>query len=660
MGLALPSFKATELTLRQPFIDALNNYIDKAKYNLLTELEYKENGSALKIPDIVILKEGKYRKKNEVYQIDYGGIVAILETKKLDIAKGFAQATQYQTIVRKTFGYPKILGSTNFKKLWVQDNETGNYIISSYNNVNQIAKVVYDSIESGLVTTPNIYTDEDYVNFIQASVNNLTQFTRKIDKKILERLTGTFLATTLDAKICKKKDIMNEIYETSNKAAAFIIVNQLFLYYLLSSGTSALFNPLKDDYSLSDIQKAFDNVQVKDFEAIFNCRLIPLLPEEVEELIHAIIDQFRILKIETRSSDIIGKVFHSLIPFNLRKRIAAYYTGNPAARLLANLTINKADALIADFACGSGTMLVEAYKRKSELFKEEISICERHAKLLSEIYGFDICMFSGHLAAMNLFIQQIECFPEKMNIAIEDSFRITPKTQAVLPIEEKIVIQDFVTKKGRIKLPKHFDAILINPPFTDRRRMTKAYVKFIDRVMEKEGKSKYVQGQFHLGLYFILHCEEFLQNGDFLGVVIPESILQNIASQKIIDFILERFQVYAVISSTAQIAFSENTDWKEVLLILKKASKKERENVRFVTLFEELTYENAKEIAQIIAKGKVPAEYEEKLSIKIVNNSDLEKERNWIRIFRKDKVIAELETVAKNMLEIGKMVWDQT
>jgi len=384
----------------------------------------------------------------------------------------------------------------------------------------------------------------------------------------------------------------------------------------------------------------------------------PLLPKNAHELVNSIVEQFRILKIETGSSDILGKVFHSLIPYNLRKRIAAYYTGNPAARLLANLTINGPDLTVADFACGSGTMLVEAYKRKYELLKNKnLPACGHHALLLSHIYGFDICMFSGHLAAMNLFIQEIRCFPNRMNIAIEDSMHLTPKTQSVLPIEQEIVTQDFVTKKGKIKLPKHFNTILINPPFTDRRRMTKSYIKSLNRVIKVENKTKYVKGQFHLGLYFILHCEEFLKNGDFFGIVIPESILQNVASQEIIDFIFERFQIYALISSNAQIAFSENTDWKEILLVLTKSNKIDKGMVRFVTLHEELTYDNAKIFSDIIADGTVPSSMMKKVSVKMVDSQELFKERNWIRILRKDAAIEELLTAAGSKLKNAKEVW---
>jgi len=40
----------------------------------------------------------------------------------------------------------------------------------------------------------------------------------------------------------------------------------------------------------------------------------------------------------------LGKVFHELIPFEVRKAVAAFYTNNEAAEILAQLAIEMADA----------------------------------------------------------------------------------------------------------------------------------------------------------------------------------------------------------------------------------------------------------------------------------------------------------------------------
>lgn len=52
--------------------------------------------------------------------------------------------------------------------------------------------------------------------------------------------------------------------------------------------------------------------------------------------------------------DLLGTIFHDLIPFETRKSVAAFYTNVLAAELLAWLAIDRPDAKVADFAVGSG------------------------------------------------------------------------------------------------------------------------------------------------------------------------------------------------------------------------------------------------------------------------------------------------------------------
>lgn len=510
----------------------------------MNELSYVVQGSVRRIPDVVILREGFFKSNGDRMEIRPGGIVGLIETKKLDIAKGMAQVSQYQSQIRKTLGPARVVGSTTFDQVWIHDERSGNYLLESVKDVVQLTSQIEAALTQGLGVSKQKYTDAQYTEYLHAAVDELTPFTGQIRADILDYLTGIFLAKVLHAEIAKDKQAMQELKDTADKAAAFILVNQLFLYHLLTSQADSVFKPVDTPVSLKDLQEAFDRVLAKDFAAIFSAKILPYLKPDATDTVNGVVEELKFLGIEKRSNDIIGKVFHSLIPPKLRKRIAAYYTANSAARLLSVVCIRTPDALMADLACGSGTMLVEAYKRKKELTQDTLSPCDLHNKLLSEIYGFDIAMFSGQLAAINLFIQDLACFPEQINIAIDDAFHIAPGSQTLLTLGEQ-VRTDFVQTSGKMKIPKFFNAILINPPFTDRRRMTPEYVKSIDSKMRSAFRLQYVTGQFHLGLYFILHAESFLQEGGFLGVVIPESILQNVTTNRIKDFLLRRFTVFA-------------------------------------------------------------------------------------------------------------------
>ncbi len=118
-----------------------------------------------------------------------------------------------------------------------------------------------------------------------------------------------------------------------------------------------------------------------------------------------------------RSHDLTGAVFQRLIAD--RKFLAAYYTTPASAALLAGLAINsdvppgggswssseKVKALrIADFACGTGTLLSTAYQRVSQLHELGGGDAEAiHPQMMANaLIGCDVLPAAAHLTASML------------------------------------------------------------------------------------------------------------------------------------------------------------------------------------------------------------------------------------------------------------------
>src|SRR4029077_19954775 len=98
-----------------------------------------------------------------------------------------------------------------------------------------------------------------------------------------------------------------------------------------------------------------------------------------------------------------GRLFHALMPWGIRKLLAAFYTRPHAAELLARLTLHNFGAVTLDPACGSGTILTAAYRRKLELFRQQRKRGNPHRRFCEEeIYGSDIMPFAVHLTCANL------------------------------------------------------------------------------------------------------------------------------------------------------------------------------------------------------------------------------------------------------------------
>src|SRR5207249_9648705 len=111
----------------------------------------------------------------------------------------------------------------------------------------------------------------------------------------------------------------------------------------------------------------FDAVLRDDYQAVFDFDVASLFPQAAIEYIRDMVTLISVLEPEQFTRDLLGNMFHSLIPLDVRKPVAAYYTNPMAGRLLAKLAIESSADSVSDFACGSGTLLMAAYERKAEL-----------------------------------------------------------------------------------------------------------------------------------------------------------------------------------------------------------------------------------------------------------------------------------------------------
>ena len=68
-----------------------------------------------------------------------------------------------------------------------------------------------------------------------------------------------------------------------------------------------------------------------------------------------------------RFGDIVGYVYEELIPGEERHILGEFYTPKPIAELIVRWCVRAVDDTVLDPGCGSGTFLVEAYKRFAEL-----------------------------------------------------------------------------------------------------------------------------------------------------------------------------------------------------------------------------------------------------------------------------------------------------
>ena len=312
--------------------------------------------------------------------------------------------------------------------------------------------------------------------------------------------------------------------DESCKTAALLIANACIMHKRLEETGNlgglpeiAIANRTRDPASA--LVSAWGTILKKDYAPIFQdaTALLEHLPlnntinKAIGTLIQCAIDNATTLN--DLGFDHAGPLYHSVL--GSAQSDGAYYTKNLSAYLLAGLAFDKnftdwkdADKVrtlkVIDPACGTGTLLMAALniikKRAAEAQNlDEDGINKLHKRLVENaIYGFDINKYSVQLAACNLTIGAPTTDYERMNLhtllhgpmkntdgdtldkvrhgALE---KLLDASMGQLLMEPPSLYGEGVSRKEttEIVIPKEFDAVIYNPPFTETLNQSKKYTQ---------------------------------------------------------------------------------------------------------------------------------------------------------------------------------------
>jgi len=170
------------------------------------------------------------------------------------------------------------------------------------------------------------------------------------------------------------------------------------------------------------LEKATDTILEKDYEPIFEAMrdMLKAFPSMTPAFNNLIKLAVRIASKKTLlRRDLAGKIYHKVVgDWSLRKGLATFFTEIPSAYLLLYLAKPKLSR-IADFACGSGTLLVAAYSAANAEYRLSLlkagvdkhpSEIEKdfHTKFVNSCYAFDVLGYATQVTALNLSLHSPE------------------------------------------------------------------------------------------------------------------------------------------------------------------------------------------------------------------------------------------------------------
>jgi len=531
--------------------------------------------------------------------------------------------------VAQAFDYGRRLGTQNII-IVIYPEEMRNETIFDYGRISGIAL----ETKAKVISLTDVWTEDldtclksFFIQLKEKIEQSKTKFDFATIVKLIERYVSDLNSVVYQIKtdelvseVVNKLDLFASIgdikdLETAKRQvlnlASFLFFNQLLFYYIYTKKARASNLPeLEEIKEINDIKFYFSKITEIDYQAIYKVNLINHLPnkKDVIGVINDILKAIKLLRAEHITHDLAGRFFHDLIPFEVRKVLAAFYTHPNAADLLANLAIDKWDETVMDPACGSGTLLVASYNRKRELYEKLYGFTktkEMHKKFIeNDLTGIDLMPFAAHISAINLTMQNIEEQTNTLRIATMDSLelaeilksssfrkggiKLSPYTTQIQRTLEEVEFARVKRIKGSVSAEgrgsefylKPVDVVIMNPPFSDREKLPK---EMRDKINKNE-LSRICGNQVNLWGYFLALSYLLLAPNGVLASVIPINIARGKATEKIRQFMLEKFTIKYIIKTTEDNAFSEGASFQDILFIAEKRKPNIHDRVNIVFL----------------------------------------------------------------------------
>jgi hypothetical protein len=362
-----------------------------------------------------------------------------------------------------------------------------------------------------------------------------------------------------------------------------------------------------------------------------------------------------------RSHDLTGAVFQRMIVD--RKFLAAYYTTPASAALLLGLAIipektpagtpwadpeNVKALRIADFACGTGTLLTTAYQRIGQMHELAGGSSEAiHADMMAKaLIGCDVLPAAAHLTASMLSGAHPTVKYEQSLIMTVPYGRLTDGGLALgsldlLDPQAKFEILAITAKaaEGMGEKEKEtwsalphasFDLVVMNPPFTratvhEAERLNVPNPMFAafssdaeEQKLMAEATKRLTAGTSAHGnageaSMFLVLADRKLKAGGFLALVMPLSLMVGESWEDSRSLLRKKYSDLVILSiageSDEDMSFSADTGMGECLVVGRKANS-ENKRATFVVLNERPAYPllgagAAKQIHRLIAEKKL-------------------------------------------------------
>lgn len=316
-----------------------------------------------------------------------------------------------------------------------------------------------------------------------------------------------------------------------------------------SSKLAVRINALYDEQKLKDPEVFTESIKVDD------------------RVLRTVVSHLEAINLNKTDLDVKGVAFEQFMDGFFKGDFGQYFTPRPIIEFCVKMMKPEQDWNVLDPSCGSGGFLLHTldYMRKQagDYYDKSTQPVEYfnywHDFAAKHLYGIEINDEIARVAKMNMIVHD----DGHTNVISHDALESIDK------------MHDH--NKGFAQ--NRFDLILTNPPFGSTiNKAEKPYLTTYElgNTVDAKGKNKPRKNQSSEVL-FIERIWQFLKPGTGkAAIVLPDGILTNSSMQYVRDFILQKFQLLAVVS-LPQCAFAHfGAGVKASIIFVRKRSDNEK------------------------------------------------------------------------------------
>lgn len=341
-----------------------------------------------------------------------------------------------------------------------------------------------------------------------------------------------------------------------------------------------------------------------------------------ENSFEQIVKELEIYNLSTTSDDVKGIAFEQFLGKTFRGELGQFFTPRTIVDFMVSILDPQEGEYVCDPCCGSGGFLIKTFEYVREHIEKDIE--NQKEAIKQQYYGEDYDSLSEK-KKQQIETKVSEAFAhlnEELNINNSKgrlrtlSFDCIYGTDANPRMARTAKMNMIMHGDGHGGVHHHdgllnvngifenrFDVILTNPPFGSRvekslkiteadkftdqaqiaiykKRFGEAYTEALKQVNDHIGEpllSLYKVDNGLTEVLFIERCLNLLKPGGRMGIVLPESVLNNPNLQKVRDFVESEAKILFIVSIPQDVFMASGATVKPSLLFFKKFTEHEKQ-----------------------------------------------------------------------------------